>query len=70
MDPRREARRVELTENHLVFVTNGCFIENSATLNSEIRAGIGRCGATAKEDPVSVGPTSSAPTPTGPGLWR
>ena len=47
MDPRREARRGELKENDLVFVTNGCLVENSArgdhrtpaTFNSEIRAG-------------------------------
>ncbi len=47
MDPRREARRGELKENDLVFVTNGCLVENSsrgdhrtpATFNSEIRGG-------------------------------
>ena len=47
IDPRWEARWGDLTENDLVFVTNGCLVENSvrgdhrtpATFNSEIRAG-------------------------------
>jgi len=47
MDPRREARRGDLTENDPVFVTNGCLVENSswgdrrtpANFDYEIRAG-------------------------------
>jgi myosin-crossreactive antigen len=77
MDPRREARLGELKENDLVFVTNGCLVENSswgdhrtpATLNSVIRAGE-HLGAVAQYR-LSVGPMRSAPTPpVHPDFWR
>ena len=72
---------VDVTENDLVFITNGSPVENTRVGGSPHprhvgharsgRAASGRCGATSpRRTRPSAGPTSSAPTPTRAAMSR